>query len=300
MHSSDSLPPLDGIAAVIAAHRTGSFSAAAEMLGITHGAVSRRVHAVEHWLATPLFVRHGRGVQATPAGLRFVATAEQALAMLRDSADRWRRERDAPVVRLSVVPSFARLWLMPKMRFLQGEPQDVRVDVHLEHRTVDLASDEVDLAVRYTAGRSKTLVAHRLFGERLSPVAAPELARKLGSHAKAQRIAQLPLLHDSDTRQWRQWLASQNVRRRPQADDRRFEDYDLVLSACDAGLGVALLRSPLADAHVTSGRLVRVSNHSIVNERGHYIAIRPDEDRAEVLRVAQRLKAAAEQFSLLQ
>jgi len=293
MHSSFNLPPLDGLLAVIAAHQTGSFSAAAEMLGITHGAVSRRVHAVEHWLATPLFVRHGRGVQTTPAGQRFVATAEEALASIRNTADRWRPARDVPVVRLSVVPSLARLWLMSKMPVLQGTPADVRIELQLEHRPVDLNADEADIAIRYGSGRSKSAALQTLFNERLYPVAAPSLASALGAQARPQRIAQLALLHDSDVHQWRAWLSANGIKHRAKPEDRRFEDYDLVLAAAEAGLGVALLRTPLAAAYVNSGKLVRISRASLPNQHGHHLVMRAGEDRTAVLRVAERLRTCA-------
>jgi LysR family glycine cleavage system transcriptional activator len=296
MHSSLNLPPIEGLLAVVAAHRTGSFSAAAEMLGITHGAVSRRVHAVEHWLATPLFVRHGRGVQTTPAGQRFIATAEQALATIRNSADRWRPARGMPVVRMSAVPSLARLWLMAKMPILQGVPADVRIELQLDHRPVDLNADEADVAVRYGSGRWKGVVTRQLFSERLYPVASPSLAGTLGAQTKPERIAELPLLHDSDTRHWRAWLAENGVRHRAKQDDRRFEDYDLVLAAAEAGLGVALLRTPLADAYVNSGRLVRISRASIANPHSHHLVMRPSEDRSAVLQVAERLRACASEL----
>lgn len=299
MHSSLSLhlPPLEGLHAVIAAHRTGSFSAAAEALGITHGAVSRRVHAVEHWLSTPLFVRHGRGVQTTPAGQRFIATVEQALATIHSSADRWRPAHGMPVVRLSVVPALARLWLMPKMPSLQGTPADVRIELQLDHRPADLNAGEVDVTVRYGAGRWKGIVTRPLFSERLYPVAAPAIADTLRAPTRAERIAELPLLHDSDTRHWRAWLAENGIRHRAKQGDRRFEDYDLVLAAAEAGLGVALLRTPLAHAYVTNRRLVRISRASIPNPHGHHLAMRPGEDRSAVLRVAERLHVCASELA---
>lgn len=293
MHSSFNLPPLDGLLAVLAAHQTGSFSAAAGMLGITHGAVSRRVHAVEHWLATPLFVRHGRGVQTTPAGQRFIATAEQALASIRNSADRWRPTRGLPVVRMSVVPSLARLWLMPKMPVLQGMPADVRIELQLEHRVVDLNAGEADIAIRYGSGRSKGVATQLLFNERLYPVAAPSVARAVGARAKPQRIAQLPLLHDSDIHQWRAWLSANGMRYRAKQEDRRFEDYDLVLAAAEAGLGIALLRTPLADSYVNTDKLVRISRASIPNQHGHYLAMRAGQDCCAVLQTAERLRTCA-------
>jgi DNA-binding transcriptional LysR family regulator len=270
-HSTATLPPLDGLAAVIEAQRTGSFSAAAEALGVTHGAVSRRVHAVEHWLGTPLFERHGRGVRTTPAGQRFIAEVAHALSAIRDSADRWRPRQELPNVRISVVPSFARLWLIPRLPVLQGLPPKISIEPIVEHRVAELGDGGADLTVRYGRGGWAGVEARFLFGERLFPVAAPALAERLGTQANPDRIAQEALLHDSDTSQWRMWLGEAGTRFRAKAADRRFEDYDLVLAAAAAGLGIALLRSPLADDQLRAGALVRISRAAIPNVSGHYL-----------------------------
>ncbi|WP_407352369.1 LysR substrate-binding domain-containing protein [Luteimonas sp. R10] len=292
MHNLQSLPPLEALAAVIAAQRFGSFTAAAESLDLTHGAVSRRVQAVEHWLGTPLFERHGRGVRITPAGQRFVAQVERALASIRESADRWRPRRDLPVVRLSVVPSFARLWLIPRLPELQGVPPVCRIELQIEHRVADLGAGQSDLAVRYGRGRWRGVESRLLFSERLYPVAAPALAAEIGPAAGAARIAELPLLHDSDTAQWRAWMRACSVTFRTKAADRRFEDYDLVLAAARAGLGVALLRAPLVDDALADGSLVRVARPEIRNTAGHYLVCAPGEARVPVTRLAARLLTA--------
>ena len=78
-HSLFDLPPLEGLIAMLAAAEEGSFSAAAAKLGLTHGSVSRRIAALEHWLGASLFERHGRGVRRTPAGLRFSQDSRQSL-----------------------------------------------------------------------------------------------------------------------------------------------------------------------------------------------------------------------------
>ncbi|MEH6415980.1 LysR substrate-binding domain-containing protein [Pseudomonas sp. CGJS7] len=289
MHSSKSLPPLEGLNAVIAARDTGSFTAAAERLGLTHGAISRRVHAVEHWLGTQVFERHGRGVRVTPAGQRFIAQVEQALGAISDSADRWRPRREVPVVRLSVVPSFARLWLLPRMRELQGYPAQRRVELSIEHRLADFAGGEVDLAVRYGKGQWREVSSRLLFKEQLIPIAAPELAAELGRQPSATRLAEAPLLHDSDTSQWRAWLKAQGAAYRGKAADRRFEDYDLVIAAAKAGLGVALLRSPLADEAMAGGQLLRLSKAALTNPWSHHLVMRAGEDRPMVLEAAMAL-----------
>ncbi len=283
------LPPLDGLAAVQAAIRTGSFTAAAEELNLTHGAISRRVQAIEHWLGTPLFERHARGVRATPAGQRFAREVEQALATISQSAEHWKPRRELETVRISVVPSFAKLWLLRRLAELQGSPAQVRIDLAIEHRLSNIQGREADLAIRYGAGHWPGLRAHLLLRETLFPVAAPALARRLGTDAPCERIAQEPLLHDSDTAHWRAWLASGGHRYRPRASDRRFEDYDVVLAAAEAGLGVALMRSPLALSAIAEGRLVQVSQRTITNPASHWIVTRSGEERHAVLRLVERM-----------
>jgi DNA-binding transcriptional LysR family regulator len=182
------------------------------------------------------------------------------------------------------------------MPILQGVPHDTRIELLADHRPADLNADEADLAVRYGTGRWNGVVTQPLFSERLYPVAAPSVAGTMGANAKARSISELPLLHDSDTRHWRTWLGENGIRHRPKQDDRRFEDYDLVLAAAEAGLGVALLRTPLADAYLNSGRLVRISRASIANTHGHHLVMRSGEDRPAVLRVAERLHACASEL----
>ena len=185
---------------MVAAAGTGSFTAAAEELGLTHSAISRRIRAVEVWLGTPLFERHGRGVRLTPAGQRFARTVEQSFDSIVRAAEQWRPHRGVQSVRISVVPSFARLWLLPRLAALQGDPPDLFLDVGTEHQLADLREGGVDLAIRYGAGSWPELQATLLFREELFPVAAPALAARLGANADARAILEHALIHDSDAR----------------------------------------------------------------------------------------------------
>lgn len=273
--------------------RTGSFSTAAEELGLTHGAVSRRIQAVENWLGTALFERHARGARVTPAGQRFAAEVERAFAGIGRAAEQWRPGKRLDTVRISAVPSFGRLWLIPRLGALQGEPPDLLAEPLLEHRLADLGAGEADVALRYGRGGWPGLKAQLLFRERLVPVAAPALAAHLGPRPTAQAIAAQPLLHDSDTHQWRAWLATAGQRYRPRPLDRRIEDYDMVLSMAEAGLGIALARLPLAAPALAQGRLVRLSRRSLSNPASHFVVVRNGESRPEVLRLVTRLLATA-------
>lgn len=292
MHSLSALPPLEGLVAVLSAARVGSFVGAAEDLGLTHGSVSRRVAAVERWLGTRVFERHGRGVSLTPAGQRFVREVEQALGAIAQTSDRWRPDRGRPTIRLNVVPSFAKLWLLPRLAGILAGAPDLRLDLQVHHRPVDLEAGEADLVVRYGRGRWPGLHVEPLFQETLLPVAAPGLARRLSGQTATDWSRQ-PLINDSDTSQWRAWLAMAGVDYRPRRTDYRFEDYDLALGAAAGGLGVALLRTPLAQAWIDRGDLALVDSRPITNPMAHYIVRRRDEHREGVILIAAALQAAA-------
>lgn len=287
-HISSDLPPLDGLSALLAAADSGSFTAAAEMLGLTHGSVSRRIAALETWLGTLLFERHGRGVRLTPAGQRFANEARKALAGLHRSTEQWRPWLGRQTVRLSVVPSFARLWLLP--RLAQLELGDVHIELMMDHRASDLDAREADLAIRYGLGSWDGLHAREMFRETLLPAAAPALAEQLGSDARAEDLLSTSLLHDSDTSQWRAWLDAAGIRYRPRWQDRRFEDYDTIIVAAEAGLGVTLLRLPLVKHVLDRGTLHAVSTRAIRNPARHFTCVREKESRVAVLEVADRLQ----------
>lgn len=295
MHSSLSLPPLEALAAMLAAARLGSFSAAATDLGITHGSVSRRVHAVESWLGTPVFVRHGRGVRLTPAGEHFSRQVESALAKIADVAIDLRAARATPSrLRLSVLPSFARLWLMPRLAELQRACPGLMLQILPEHRMASLDSSDVDLAIRFGGGRWPGTDAQLWMKERLFAVAAPKLAKALRGQQPAA-VLNHTLLHDSDTEHWRSWCAQAGVAYRPRDGERRFDDYDLVLASAEAGLGVAIGRWPLVKAALDAGRLVRIDGPEFTGKKAHHIVTRNGETRLAVRQLTRVLATMAEQ-----
>jgi DNA-binding transcriptional LysR family regulator len=292
MHSSIGLPPLEALAAMLAAARTGSFSAAALDLGITHGAVSRRVHAVESWLGAEVFERHGRGVRLTATGEHFAREVEIALGRITEVAVDLRAERRSAKIRLSLLPSFARLWLMPRLASLQAACKGVTIQLLVEHRVASLDGGEADLAIRYGRGRWAGVDALPLLEEKLFAVASPRIAKALRARGVAATLGET-LLHDTDTRHWRQWCEHAGIAYRPRTGERRFDDYDLVLSAAEADLGVAIARWPLAQDAIESGRLVRLAGPEWPGAKAHYLVMRSGETRSAVRRLADALVAHA-------
>lgn len=289
---SPPLPPLETLRAFDAAARMGSFSSAAERLNVTHGAVSRQVAKLENWLGLKLFERGARGVELTLEGQRLFHRTNEAFALIADNTDRWRAPRGSAVVRLATIPSLCSLWLIPRLTALeQGEPQ-LRISLHVDIRQNDLELEGIDLSMRCGRGVIPGRVSARLFEENLFPIAAPAMARRIGK-GDAERLLAHPLIHDSDASGWRAWLGARGIDYRPRPQDRRFEDYNLVLDAAAHGLGVALARPPLALGMIEDERLVEVDDRTVRNPVAYWLDRPEGRIRPAAAELAGRIADAA-------
>ena len=196
-HSLDQLLPLETLRAFDAAARTGSFSAAAEKLNLTHGAVSRQIAKLEDWLGLKVFDRGARGVTLTIEGNRLHLRTSEAFALISSHSDRWVEPRGTAVVRLTSIPSVSGLWLMPRMAALESNPTKLRIVLDVDIRQADLADEGIDLSIRCGRGGIPGRVSVQLFEEHVFPVASPELAREIGRGDPA-RLLKFPLINDSD------------------------------------------------------------------------------------------------------
>jgi len=283
-----SRPPLSTLEIASTAARHASFSDAAIELGMTHGAVSRRIAALESWLGILLFERHGRGIRLTPDGQRFIGPIDEAFRQIDMAADRWRK-RVSNTVRISVVPSFTKLWLLGHLAEL--EALEYRIDLSVETRNADLERGDVDIAIRYGRGRWPNVHSAQLGTEQHYPIASPKIAERLGAGPTPEQLLSLPLIHDSDTTGWRNWFReTAGINYKLRSDDRRFEDYTLTLAAAEQGLGLALARSPLVDLHLASGSLQRVHDRATASPLNYYLVTRNGEDRPAVLQLLERMQ----------
>ncbi|RUW21483.1 MAG: LysR family transcriptional regulator [Mesorhizobium sp.] len=291
-HSSNQMLPLETLRAFDAAARTGSFSAAAEKLNLTHGAVSRQIAKLEDWLGLKVFERNARGVTLTNEGNRLHLRTTEAFALISVNSDRWVEPRGTAVVRLASIPSVSGLWLMPRMAALENHPTRLRIVLDVDNRQADLADEGIDLSVRCGRGRIPGRVSVQLFEEQIFPIASPELAKEIGKGDPA-RLLKFPLINDSDASGWRAWFAAQDVDYRPRPQDRRFEDYNLVLDAAAHGLGVALARPPLTKDQLKSGRIVAVDERVALNPVSYWLDRPVGRPRAAAADLARRIAEQA-------
>jgi LysR family glycine cleavage system transcriptional activator len=255
------LPPLNALRAFEAAARHLNFSRAADELAVTPGAVSQQIQNLEDYVGAALFKR-------TPKGLLLTDAAQTALPALREAFDRLAEAAslltaavDGRRLTVSVAPSFAAKWLVPRLGLFEAAHPQVDVWLSADMEVVDFALGEIDLAIRYGAGRYPGLEVVKLMSETVIPVASPELLAANPITAPAD-LADHILLHDGSPDaddscpDWSMWLAARGIKGVDGTRGPRFNQSSLVIEAAAAGRGVALAKRALAQADLDSGRLV--------------------------------------------
>jgi len=168
----------------------GSLTHAGETLHLSQSAVSRQIRALEDSLNATLFHRHARGLILTEQGeLLFEATnamvkrLDTAEARLRDS-----KEEVFGELRVTTTTAFGTLWLAPRLPALYEKFPDLRIDLMLEERVLDLPMREADVAIRMKEPSQADLIRRRLMSVRMRMFATPEY---LDAHGTPQTMADI-------------------------------------------------------------------------------------------------------------
>lgn len=243
-----------------------SFRKAAEDLALTQSAVSRHVQGLEQSLGVLLFIRHGRTISLTPQGQALFEEVETGLTQIRRGVEAVRSRQ--PTLRVSLLPSFASHWLIPRLDDFQAKHPYIDIQLLPDYRLVDLAADEADIALRYGRGNWSNVAVVPLIDEKLAPVATPALAASFG--AKGFNPEGLTLLDSSENFEWQALAKALGFDLSRAARQTRLHDYNMVLQAAIEGQGVAIGRASLIERHLAAGQLVPLVNHWTTCGIGYY------------------------------
>ncbi|MFO1191185.1 MAG: LysR substrate-binding domain-containing protein [Rhodoferax sp.] len=248
--------PLHTLPTFRVAARLENLRAAAEELHLTHSAVSQQIKLLEEQLGVPLFDRRGRNLVLNSAGAALQHAVDEALDRLNQGVQAAQQAASGSALhlRLSVLPSFAQRWLLPRMGRWHAQHPDITLEVRTSQAVVDLVREGFHAGLRVGVGPWRGLQAERLVDASLIAVAAPARAARLAGQGAAALAAE-PLLGGAE--EWSRWLALAGaiLRAKPVAD---FNDAGLMLQATEQDLGIALVRELLAADALLDGRLVRL------------------------------------------
>jgi LysR family transcriptional regulator, glycine cleavage system transcriptional activator len=254
-----------------AAARHLSFTRAAEELNVTQGAVSQQMRLLEGRLGTPLFRRLPRGLALTPEGAQLAATVRRMLSELDDVVARIRHQRQGRRLELGCPPSFAMLWLIPRIhRFSRANP-DIEIRFRGEFpgfSTGGMEPDRGGLSVRYDPHAASHATAEPLMPECLLPVASPALLDARPGLASPEGLREATFLHDAVPwdgapafAEWREWIEAALPREARRIlgtayqSGHQYNLSQLALHAASSGQGVAIGRSALVLEDILAGQL---------------------------------------------
>lgn len=251
-----------------------NFRAASEELALTQSAVSRQIQALEDEVGTALFLRHTRAVELTSAGTLLLRAAGLSLERIDAAVRQIRQSAGRRSVAITTWASFASMWLIPRLEAFQREHPDIDIRIDATDAAVDLATADVDLALRYAVPQAISPGAIRLFGEQLTPVASRWLLKE---HRIAQLadLAQVTLIEAGDAHRtrhlewltWQRWLdtfapptgggARGKAKARLTPQRWLYFNYaSQIVQAALTGQGVALARLPLVAESLANGDLI--------------------------------------------
>lgn len=265
------LPSLNQLRAFEATARHLSFSKAANELHVTHAAVSHQVKALEDFLETRLFDRLTRSIKLTDKAEKYYQDAKEALDIIETSTAAFFQKRISGVLKISVAPSFATRWLLPKLTDFQKQYENLKVQLEPAIDVIDFQKNDLDLAIRHGKGRWAGLKSTKLFEELLVPVAAPALINSIHNEAfwLETLVGASPRKHE-----WKNWVESFTQNPAPDLNVIFYPTQALALDAAIAGGGIALADRRLIENDILESRLTILKDFTFPNEQGFYISYR--------------------------
>jgi LysR family transcriptional regulator, glycine cleavage system transcriptional activator len=270
------LPPLNALRAFEAAARLMSFKKAAEELHVTPAAISHQIKALEDHLDIRLFNRGSRTLTLTPVGQIALGKIHAGFVQLAEAVEEMRSYDNKPIFSVSVTPSFANKWLMPRLHRFVAKHPDIEVRITASTKLVDNKSmtllqdmelvdmelGTIDVAIRFGSGNFPGFSVEKLFPATVVPLCSPQLLR--GKHPLYQPsdLVHHTLLHVDPIYRfehqsyWEIWLEAVGLQGAiDPVRGMHFNHAYLALEAAIDGLGVALTQSVLAASDIATGRL---------------------------------------------
>lgn len=288
------LPPLNAVRAFEAASRHLNLSRAAEELGVTQGAISKQVIALEDFIGAQLFERTPTGLALTSAGHNLKEAIAPAFATLAEAFSRYsRRPPRSNICRLTTIASFASQFLVPRLSAFREMHPDIELELVTTGRLVDFSREEIDLGVRYGDGKSEGVVNTKLVEGLYVPICTPALLEKANGDARALLSCARRIQH-STFNEWRRWSELAGIDLSTPARPMVLEDFLVALKAAVTGEGIALMPEILVRDHIYRGDLVVFSNVYVESGYTFYIAHPAGAERRPIVaEVIAWLKAEA-------
>jgi LysR family glycine cleavage system transcriptional activator len=284
------LPPLTSLRAFVATARHLSFGRAAEELHVTPAAIGQQIRLLEDHFGRLLFHRGHGQLELTEAGQALMPGLTNAFDAVVEAVARVASDDQQGPVRVSVPPSFAAKWLIPRLAALRRAAPDLEVLVDASVRLSDVENGESDCVIRYGRGAYPGLEVDLLFSEAVIPVCSPAFANEYRLHRNPAALRNAPLLHedgpehDISCPDWNKWLRANGLAHHIPKGGFRLSQSSLVIDAAVAGQGIGLVKFRLVDADMRTGRIVMPFGKPQLVDFSYFFATTPHAAKLERIR----------------
>lgn len=271
------LPPLNALRIFEVAARTGSYAEAGAELGLTHGAVSRQIAALESWLGQRLFMKDGRRMVATPMARIFAAEVGLSFDRLAVAAEACGRPDARRILRVSAPTSFAMRWLIPRLNRYHADHPQVEVAVTTVSTVLEELRGGVDVAIRRGVAREHVWPQHRVvpvLDDVDTLIMSPALFARRPIHQPADIEGHTLLASETRPGDWTGWLEAAGLQHLAGHPRQIFDHFFVTRQAVEDGLGIGIGPLPMLDIDIASGRLMTPLPEIRVPRTG-YVALVP-------------------------
>lgn len=249
------LPPLNALRAFEAAGRHGSFTAAAQELHVTHGAVSRHVAQLEGWLNVPLFHRSASHVRLTEGGRTYLKEVTAILDRLAMASLQLQQQAAPRALRVNAPPTFTMQWMIPRMSLFQRRHPDIEIRLTTATAPVNFEDASYDMAIRGSVAPLGGCRSIPFMSEIIMPVCHSELPERVPLATPADLTRHTLITYSTEPVSWDLWMDHAGAGRVRPASSLHFEQMYFALEAATQGLGLVLVPLFLVIDQVLAGRL---------------------------------------------
>jgi DNA-binding transcriptional LysR family regulator len=279
-------PPLNALRIFEVAARTGSYADAGAELGLTHGAVSRQIAALEAWLEQRLFVRSGRRMVATPAARAFAAEVSLSFDRISAAAEACGRPSKPQILRVSAPTTLALRWLIPRLEHFHAAHPRIEVAVTTTTTLHDALRGGFDVAIRRGSaerGAWPHYQAHPFLAEADTLIVSPALFDRAPLRQPEDVANHVLLASETRPGDWADWLERAGLPHRSDQRRRIFDHFFVTLQAVIDGIGIGVGPLPVLQTDVAAGRILTPFPDIRVLRTG-YVALVPfDASKSAVL-----------------
>jgi LysR family transcriptional regulator, glycine cleavage system transcriptional activator len=244
---------LNALRAFEATARLRSFSAAAEELSVTHGAVSRHIRMLEDTVGMPLLKRTAQGASPTAEGQRLADGLSTAFSLIQSSVEQL---KPGPLT-LACSESIMMYWLLPRLNRFKDANPEVELRFNMSHGPVDFARDNVSVAIRLSSIEApKDVVREDVAPEWVGPVCSPEYLRQHRIETETDLARARLMVSRTRTSAWNDWAQCSGFRDMVLRVDEAFDHFYLLIQGARCGLGLANVPRMLVRDDLISGTLV--------------------------------------------